>query len=153
MSTGPAVPQFIVVPRTGIQMCRRVPLRHIDLLPEAAKQTIWNAAQKVGVTPVGDESPAAFFRLVKIGASFYVALLIDTQAGGGSMVSNRVPCIVSHGTALLKREQEICNFFVEDYTKPRSVVGTLVIDYGNSGCAAIFCPDDAVPGSAVAGAV
>jgi len=192
MSTGPAVPQFIVVPRTGIQMCRRVPLRHIDLLPEAAKQMIWNAAQKVGVTPMGapapgklaslvgsrnkgptanillplvakyaccddiettgwlacDESNAAFFRLVKIGASFYVDLLIDTQAGGGSMVSNRVPCIVSHGTALLKREQEICNFFVEDFTKPRSVVGTLVIDYGNSGCAAIFCPDDAVPGSA-----
>lgn len=192
MSTGPAVPQFIVVPRTGIQMCRRVPLRHIDLLPEAAKQTIWNAAQKVGVTPMGapapgklaslvgsrgkgptanillplvakyaccddiestgwlacDESNAAFFRLVKIGASFYVDLMIDTQAGGGSMVSNRVPCIVSHGTALLKREQEICNFYVEDYTKPRSVVGTLVIDYGNSGCAAIFCPDDAVPGSA-----
>ena len=193
MSTGPAVPQFIVIPRTGIQMCRRVPLRHIDLLPDAAKQTIWNAALKVGVTPLGapapgklaslvgtrnkgptanimlplvakyaccdddiettgwlacDESNAAFFRLVKIGTSFYVDLMIDTQSGGGSMVSNRIPCIVSHGTALLKREQEICNFFVEDFTKPRTVVGTLAIDYGNSGCAVIFCPDDAVPGSA-----
>jgi hypothetical protein len=191
MSTGPSVPQFIVVPRTGIQMCRRVPLRHIDLLPEPAKQSIWAAAQKVGVTPTGapvpgkiaslvggltkgptantllplvasyaccddiettgwlacDQSNAAFFRLVKIGTGFYADLMIDTHAGAGSMVSNRIPCIVSRGTVLLKRDQEICNFYVEDYTKPRSVVGTLVIDYGNSGCSAVFCPDDAAPGS------
>lgn len=190
MSAGPAVPQFIVVPRTGIQMCRRLPLSHIDRLPDAVKQAIWNAAQKMGVTPMGaptpgrmatlvttgkgpaanvllpivakyaccddiettgwlacDQSNAAFFRLVKIGASIYADLLIDTQAGGGAMVSNRIPCIVSQGTMLLKRDQEICNFYVEDFTKPRSVVGTLVIDYGNTGCAAIFCPDDAAPGA------
>lgn len=191
MNNGPAVPQFIVIPRTGIQMCRRIPLRHVDLLPEATKETIWNAAQKIGVTPMGtpvagklnsivnaiskrpdanillplvakyaccddiettgwlacDESNAAFFRLVKIGASFYADLMIDTQAPGVSMVNNRVPCVISYGTALLKREQEVCNFFVEDYTKPKSVVGTLVLDYGNSGLASIFCPDEAMPGS------
>lgn len=191
MSTSPAVPQFIVIPRTGIQMCRRIPLRHIDLLPEGTKQSVWNAAQKIGVTPLGapetgklnsmvkaigkrpeanillplvakyaccddiettgwlacDETNAAFFRLVKIGASFYADLMIDTHAPGVSMVNNRVPCIISYGTALLKREQEVCNFFVEDYTKPKSIVGTLVVDYGNSGFAAIFCPDDTTPGA------
>ena len=196
MSAGPAVPQFIVVPKTGIQMCRRLPLSHIDRLPDTVKQAVWAAAQKVGVTPMGapspgriaamvaagkgptanillplvakyaccddiettgwlacDQSNAAFFRLVKIGASIYADLMLDTQSGGGSMVSNRIPCIVSHGTVLLKREQEICNFYVEDFTKPRSVVGTLVIDYGNTGCAAIFCPDDAAPGAVHAMAI
>lgn len=187
MSAGPAVPQFIVVPRTGIQICRRLPLRHLDALPEATRQAIWNAAQRSGVTPMGsgepgkpaarpkgaaanvllplvaryacvddmestgwlacDEVNPAFFRLVKIGDAMHVDLMIDTQSGAGSMVSNRIPCIVSYGNAILKRDQELCNFFVEDFTKPKNVVGSLVIDYGNSGCSAIFFPDDASPGS------
>ena len=188
MSTGPAVPQFIIVPRTGIQMCRRLPLRHMDQLPDAMKDKIWDAAQKVGVGPETDAEPGraaakpkgpaanillplvagyacvdegvestgwlacdqtnpAFFRLLKVGSEWHVDLLIDTQSGGGSMVSNRIPCIVSYGATLLRREQELCNFYVEDYSKPKNVVGSLVIDYGNSGCAAIFCPDDAAPGS------
>lgn len=187
MSVGPAVPQFIIVPRTGIQLCRRLPLRHMDQLP-AIKEKIWDAAQKIGVgletdvdssqaaaKPKGpaanillplvagyacvdqgvettgwlacDQSNPAFFRLLKVGSEWHVDLLIDTQSGGGSMVSNRIPCIVSYGATLLRREQELCNFYVEEYSKPRNVVGSLVIDYGNSGCAAIFCPDDAAPGS------
>lgn len=188
MSTGPAVPQFIIVPRTGIQLCRRLPLRHMDQLPDAMKDKIWDAAQKIGfgsetdaepgrapAKPKGpaanillplvagyacvdegvestgwlacDQTNPAFFRLLKVGSEWHVDLLIDTQSGGGSMVSNRIPCIVSYGTSLLRREQELCSFYVEEYSKPKNVVGSLVIDYGNSGCAAIFCPDDAAPGS------
>jgi hypothetical protein len=188
MSTGPAVPQFIIVPRTGIQLCRRLPLSHMSQVPDQIKDKIWDAAQKIGVSPKKDDEPGlaaakprgaaanillplvagyacvdegvettgwmacdqtnpAFFRLLKVGSEWHVDLLIDTQSGGGSMVSNRIPCIVSYGATLLRREQELCNFYVEDYTKPKNVVGSLVIDYGNSGCAAIFCPDDAAPGS------
>ena len=192
-SAGPSAPQFIVVPRTGIQLCRRVPLLHLDRMPDNIRQAIWTAAEQLGYKPgvapkqsklpslirrggrsgvnnpllslvakyitcdpnleesgwlACDESNAAFYRLVRIGSETCVDLVIDTQSGGGSMVSNRIPCIVSYGTAMLKREQEVCNFYVERYTEPKSVVGTLVIDYGNTGCAAIFSPDDSAPSAA-----
>ena len=190
-NAGPAVPQFIVVPRTGIQLCRRVSLLHLDRMPENVRQAIWAAAEQIGVKPgvspkpgklsafggrsragtgnellplvakyitcdpdleetgwlACDDSNAAFFRLVRIGSETCVDLVIDTQSGGGAMVSNRIPCIVSHGNAMLRREQELCNFYVERFTEPKSVVGSLVIDYGNTGCSAIFAPDDAPPGS------
>jgi hypothetical protein len=85
--------------------------------------------------------------LIRINSLFHADVVVDTFSGAGAMVSNRVPCLVSFGTSLLKRDQGVVDFYVEDYKKPRSVVGTLVIDYGNSGCSAIFCPDDAGPGS------
>jgi hypothetical protein len=191
MRNKPSIPQFIVVPKTGIQICHRIPLQHIDLLPDSIKQAIWNAADKIGVDPSNqgydrkisflvntkkkgaaanillplvakyihcdeiestgwlacDETNAAFFRLIKINSLFHVDVVVDTFSGAGAMVSNRIPCFVSFGTALLKRDQGVVDFYVEDYKKPRSVVGTLVVDYGNSGCSAIFCPDDAGPGS------
>jgi hypothetical protein len=159
MRNKPSIPQFIVVPKTGIQICHRIPLQHIDLLPDSIKQAIWNAADKIGVDPSNqgydrkisflvntkkkgaaanillplvakyihcdeiestgwlacDETNAAFFRLIKINSLFHVDVVVDTFSGAGAMVSNRIPCFVSFGTALLKRDQGVVDFYVEDY--------------------------------------
>ena len=122
----PPAPQFIVVPLTGIQICRRLPLDH--LRGDEGKE-VWKTTRQWGDQPplanpllplIRDhiacrEAPevnqtgwiactahdAAFFRLLEIGGSYFIDLAVDTQNGPGRAVHNRIECAVEAGIKFL----------------------------------------------------
>ena len=162
-------PQFIVVPFTGIQICRRIPM------PQFADQElklVWDSAKKAGGKPkidnpllsliqkhiacdpldaddctgwiACDPKEAVFFRLLRPGADYAIDLVIDTQNGGGRTAGNVIPCTVRSGT-VFRKTHRIATIFVEDNRKPRNEVGSLILDFGNTGTSAIFSARDARP--------
>lgn len=174
MSTQQA-PEFIVVPLTGIQICRRLPLDHVR--DDQGARDIWKAAEQLGeksalpnaLLPLiakyiacrEDESvektrwiacaahAALFFRLLHIGANYFIDMVVDTQSGAGRTANNKIPCIVESGMRFLSRKQHhLASFFVENHTRPKNVEGDLIVDFGNTGSAFIFAPAREPPESA-----
>jgi hypothetical protein len=155
-------PQFITVPLSGVQVCRRLPLRHLS--EEAAQTFAWKTAKAQAArslardpltTLVRDhvacdrevettgwiacaQGEAAFFRLIRLGHEIAADLMIDTQNGGGRTPGNRVDCLVAGGIWPMRRECHVASFVVVANDQPRNVPGTLVMDFGNTATAAIF---------------
>ncbi|MSR55696.1 MAG: hypothetical protein EXS09_20805 [Gemmataceae bacterium] len=167
-------PQFIVVPLTGMQICRRLPLNHIEGLSQADRDALWKSAKALGDKPVVKNamlpivanhiacdqnmdasgwiacSPgeAIFFRLVRIESAWAVDLVIDTQNGAGKMPYNRVDCVIETGMVFMKKKFHLATFYVEQNSQPRNVAGSLIVDYGNTGTSFIFSPDGVPPSQA-----
>jgi len=173
MSTNNA-PQFIVVPLTGMQICRRLPLAHLELMSQADRDQLWKTAKALGDKPVVknamlpiidrhiacDQNLEAsgwiacaadddvFFRLVRIDGAWAVDLVIDTLNGGGKMRHNHVDCIIETGMVFMRKKILLASIYVEANSQPRNVVGSLIIDYGNTGTSFIFSPEGIPPSQA-----
>jgi hypothetical protein len=173
MNTAEA-PQFIVVPLTGMQICRRLPLAHIERQPQTDRDALWKTAKALGDKAVMKNamlpiiarhiacdqnldatgwiacsaSEAVFFRLVRIGGAWAIDLVIDTQNDAGKLPYNRVDCVVETGMVFLRKKFHLASFYVENNSQPRNVIGSLVIDYGNTGTSFIFSPDGLPPSQA-----
>jgi hypothetical protein len=166
--TNPAAPQFIVLPLTGLEIHRRLPLVH---LPETERAAVWKAALALKGKPpqpnallplIKDHiacdqalecsdwfacsaTDAVFFRLIRIGSDMAVDLVIDTQAGAGRMVNNRVECVMQSGMIFARKRHHLATFFVADNHQPRNIPGTLIIDFGNTATSFIFSAQGAPP--------
>lgn len=161
------VVQFITVSNTGIQICRRLA---VEGIPEAEQKNLWQMAcqqsrqaqskvahpflelvrahvacdqqlETSGWVPC-DPNPneLSLFRLIKIGSQLYVDLVIDTQNGAGRQVNNTIPCIVAGGWFFAKKKYHVADIFITDFSKPQNVVGSLVMDLGNSATSFVFSP-------------
>ncbi len=154
--------QFIVLPLTGVQVCRRLPLRHLG--DEAEQAFAWKAAVAQSARSLSREpltalvrdhvacdreveasgwiacapGEAAFFRLVRLGHEFAADLVVDTQNGGGRTPGNRIDCLLSGGVWPLQKQSHVASFVVVGNDQPRNVPGTLVMDFGNTATSCIF---------------
>lgn len=162
-------PQFIVVPFTGIQICRRIPLPQFT---DQEMKQVWETAQQTGEKPrvrnpllpliqkhiacdnlapsdctgwiACDPNEAVFFRLLRPGVDYAIDLVIDTQNGAGRTAGNRIKCLIESGL-LFKKQYHLATIVVEENSKPRNDIGSLIVDFGNTGSSAIFSARDARP--------
>jgi hypothetical protein len=165
-----AAPQFIVVPFTGLQISRRVPLPHINSLPSDEQRRIFEgvklacernrklnqltqiisshiACDHNGIESTGwlacNQNDGVFYRLIKVGGNSIAAdLVIDTQTGPGRTTLNKVVCGIEIGNVFRKSQYTLATIFTENNSKPKNVLGSFVMDFGNSGTSCIFAPDD-----------
>jgi len=153
--------QFIVLPNTGIQICRGCPVSTTD---EMNQDKLWSLAEKVarrfqdaelvallaGHSSVNRDIPAtgwipcspgerAYFRVTKTGENLSLDLLVDTCYGAARQYGNIIPCGVE--TGLVRRKPyPLAGYYVEEHKNARCVRGTLLIDYGNAAVTSLFCP-------------
>lgn len=161
-------PQFIVVPFTGLQICRRVPLQQFKSLSKDGQDILMKAGQLLSektkllnpltaiiskhiacddnIETTGwislNQNDAAFFRLIRFNNYLSADLVIDTHSGPGRTDFNMVPCFIEGGNVFKKTKYNIGNFYTEVNSKPKNILGTFVMDFGNSGTSCIFAPDD-----------
>jgi hypothetical protein len=155
-------PQFITCPLTGLQVCRRLPVRHLS--QEGVSGRVWLAAkfrgawaqlkdkltslvsdhiacdrdvEASGWIPCAPGEPA-FFRLLRLGSELAVDLVIDTQNSGGRTPGNRIDCMLNAGIWPLRRRCHVASFVVVANSQPRNVPGTLIMDFGNTATTFIF---------------
>jgi hypothetical protein len=160
--------QFITVSNTGIQICRRLAIEGVpepelknlwDLACQQSRQAQSQAfhpflelatrahiacdqrLEASGWIPCEpNPNELSLFRLIKIGSQLFVDLVIDTQNGAGRQVNNTIPCIVAGGWFFAKKKYHVADIFITDFSKPQNVVGSLVMDFGNSSTSFVFSP-------------
>jgi len=160
--------QFIVLPNTGIQICRNFTLpKEIDL----KNGDIWKLAEKTagkfkdnitiqilseyiavnkdikatGWIPCDIENDeSSYFRLTNPETDiYYLDLVIDTKEGAGKVPTNKIDCLLKKRTLKrcgFKKKYSLANFFIEKSKEASGERGSLIIDFGNSGISAIFAP-------------
>ena len=170
-TVGTSVYQFIVLPNTGIQICRGFKLT--TLQPEAFNEA-WKAAEAAGAEQNNDEvirlvrehvacnqeleatpwvscntNESIFYRLTRTGEELHLDLLVDTQSGAGAMAHNKIPILAQGGLAMfgkrLGRRHHLADIYVDAHKKARNEIGSLIIDFGNSGSAFVFSREGAGP--------
>lgn len=169
-AVGTSVYQFIVLPNTGIQICRGFKLT--TLRPEAFEE-VWKAVEGVAVdqddevirlvrqhlacnqslqaTPWVACSPneSIYYRLTRTGEELHLDLMVDTQGGAGAMVHNKIPILAQGGMAVfgrrLGRRHHLADIYVDEPKKARNEIGSLIIDFGNSGSSFVFSREGAGP--------
>lgn len=154
---------FNVLPNTGIQVRRGFRIPDPNKLGVDAEE-LWEAACRearacarieavrliadhIACNPTlessgwiaCDPTERAFFRLTRPekGRPPSVDLVIDTRAGAGHQVANQVDCLVRLGRVWpFARQFQLASFYVA--SKSQTVEGSLIMDFGNSGCSFIF---------------
>ena len=160
----PNAPQLIVLPNTGIQICRGFLVNllsadtHWKTLSKLAEQISKQQAehdvmqlikahiacdQKLGENErtdwmACDLNEFAFFRLTRAGDDIHLDLVVDTQNGAGAQMNNKVPVLLETGSFLFHKCHHLANIYVEEHQKARNETGSLMMDFGNSGSAFIF---------------
>jgi hypothetical protein len=155
--------QFIVLPYTGLQICRGFPLSK-SVKRDSTK--LWNIGLKNAEKFANDETirilsehlainrnlnatgwiPCSvgenvFFRLTRAHSEeVLLDLLIDTRHGAGKQFKNKIPCILEEGFSLFKKQHTLATFYVTEHREASGVRGNLLIDYGNSAISALFSP-------------
>lgn len=166
-------PQFITVPNTGIQILRQLSISHLpaDILEsiwKAAKQITEKSPGSNPILPLlrkkniacdpnlnldidgngwiaCSQQDAVFFRVTRLGSNYAMDMVIDTCSGAGHTVGNRTSCIVDTGGWLRSQRNLLAEFFVEPNNKPRNIVGSLIMDFGNTSTSLIFAPVGSPP--------
>lgn len=158
--------QFIVLPDTGLQICRGFPLS----VPEKDRPKLWEAAlrrarkqgehevlalltahvacnRELNATPwlLCDPDEFVFYRQVRTGDEVALDLVVDTHNGAGSQERNKIPISLETGPAVLGRKRRLADVFVEEHASARNEIGSLIVDFGNSGSAFIFSRNGAGP--------
>lgn len=165
--TKTGVYQWIVLPNTGIQICRGFPITERGRTkPEA----LWKLAEVVGrrfgemeiirlisdhiacnqeldATPwiPCDENEFVFFRLTRAGADMQLDLVADTRNGAGAQAGNKIPVLMQSGLIPLRKRAHLADIYVEEHQRARNEIGSLIMDFGNSGSAFIFSRGGAGP--------
>src|SRR5512135_2773085 len=158
---------FITLPNTGIQICRGFPLPDLEKLGLTAEE-LWQLAARraeewgrreivrlvaahIACNPklespgwiACDPNEMAFFRLTRTRSGMPISadLVIDTHSGAGRQTKNRIDCLLEKSTLfsrLFPRQYHLASFYVEDHVEAQAVEGSLIMDFGNSGCSFIF---------------
>ncbi len=168
---GTSVFQFIVLPNTGLQICRGFKL---TALHEEQIEEVWRAAERTAADQANHEvvrlvrehvacnqaleatpwiaihqNEFVYFRLTRTGQEVHMDLLVDTQNGAGAMVHNKIPVLVQSGPSVfgrrLGRRHHLADIYVDAHKNARNDVGSLIVDFGNSGSAFVFSKEGAGP--------
>lgn len=159
--------QFIVLPNTGIQICRGFPITPEDV---GTAEEIWKQAQKAAAEQKNlevlrlvrshvacnneaeatdwiacDANEFVFFRLVRAGAELHLDLVVDTQNGAGAQTHNKVPVLLERGALVFKKRNHLADIYVEEHRNARNEIGSLIMDFGNTGSAFVFSRGGAGP--------
>ena len=86
-----------------------------------------------------------FYRLRKAGDELQLDLVIDTCNGAGAQAGNRVPVRVDASRFSLRRSEPLAEVYVEHHENARNEIGSLIVDFGNTGSAFVFSRDGAGP--------
>lgn len=166
VETTAKVHQCILLPRTGVQIIRGFPLN-----PELRDQVeeLWKLAAKAGAQSAPelvrlvrehiacnreleasewvqvDPSEFVFFRLTRAGEELLLDLVVDTMNGAGSQVRNKLPVQLDAGRLLIRRRHHLADLFVEEHVNARNEIGSLIMDFGNTGSAFVFARSGAGP--------
>ncbi|MBK8974998.1 MAG: hypothetical protein IPM29_03660 [Planctomycetes bacterium] len=160
---------WIVLPNTGVQICRGFPIAR-SVRDDAEK--LFDAAHRqasrqpdptealrlidehiacnreIDATPwlQADPNEFVFHRLRRAGGELQLDLVIDTCNGAGSQAGNRVPLRVGEPSRFsLRRSEPLAEVYVEHHRNARNEIGTLIVDFGNTGSAFVFSRDGAGP--------
>jgi hypothetical protein len=160
----PNVPQLIVLPNTGIQICRGffVNLMSVDthwktlskLAEKISKQQVEHEVMQLIKDHIACDQGLAendrtdwiacdlneflFFRLTRAGDEIHLDLVVDTQNGAGAQINNKVPVLLETGSFIFHKRHHLANIYVEEHQKARNEIGSLIMDFGNSGSTFIF---------------
>ena len=154
---------FNILPNTGIQIRRGFRIPDPDKLGVKAEE-LWEAASReakaceeretvrlirdhIACNPslkstgwvACDPTETAFFRLTRPdeGLALSVDMVIDTHAGAGRQITNQIDCLVKMGRVWpFARQLHLASFYVA--SKAQTIEGSLIMDFGNSGCSFIF---------------
>ncbi len=154
--------QFIVLPYTGLQICRGFPLSRTI---KRDKDKIWQLGQKEAANHANNETirilsehlavnrnleatgwiPCApnenvYFRLSKTHTEVLLDLLIDTRHGAGKQFKNKIHCMVQEGFWIFKKQHTLATIFVAEHREASGARGTLLLDFGNTAVSALFSP-------------
>ena len=72
-------------------------------------------------------------------------MVVDTQNGAGTQIRNKIPVRLKGGRLGMGRGHHLADIFVEDPLSARNEIGTLIMDFGNTGSAFIFSRSGAGP--------
>ena len=168
-SNGPASSSYhwIVLPNTGMQICRGFPIAGAVAQTAgqvfeaaaklAAKQTDSEALdliqehiacnQELDATPwiQCDPNEFVFYRLRRAGGELQLDLVLDTCNGAGAQAGNRIPLRVDQQRFALRKPEPLAEIYVEHHRNARNEIGSLIVDFGNTGSAFVFSRDGAGP--------
>lgn len=168
---GTSVYQFIVLPNTGIQICRGFKL---TTLKSEDISLVWKAAERMAEAQGDDEvirlvrehvacnqsleatgwtacnmNEFVFFRLTRTGDEVHMDILVDTQNGAGAMEHNKIPIIVQGGVSMFGKSFgkrfHLADIYVDTHAAARNEIGSLIMDFGNSGSSYVFSREGAGP--------
>ncbi len=170
----PVVAQWIVLPRTGVQICRGLPL----ILPSASPQEttqqrndIWRIARRMSRRQTAHElvrlirdhiacrqppedtahtdwlalENGLFVRLLERGDGIQLELVLDTDTGPGSQAHTHIPVTLQENRWLTRRRLRIADLYVAPSQDARNELGSLIMDFGNTASTFIFCRQGAGP--------
>jgi hypothetical protein len=174
MTSSAADPQsyhWIVLPNTGVQICRGFPIA--GAVQDTAEKLFEAARKQAGKQQAGENTEAlalvdehiacnreleatpwlqadpnefVFYRLRKAGGELQLDLVIDTCNGAGAQAGNRVPLRVGEGGRFqLRKPAPLAEVYVEHHERARNEIGSLIVDFGNTGSAFVFSRDGAGP--------
>lgn len=154
--------QFIILPYTGLQICRGFPLARTL---RKNSERIWEIGQKYAARFAGNETiriisdhiainrqleatgwipcneqEQVYFRLTKAHSEICLDLLIDTRQGAGKQYKNKIHCLLEEGFSFMKKRHTLATFYVEEHRQASGIRGNLLIDYGNTAVTALFSP-------------
>lgn len=151
---------WIVLPNTGMQICRGFPIARA-VIGEAEK--VFEAARKLAskqpdsealrlieehiacnrgldATPwiQCDPNEFVFYRLRKAGGELQLDLVLDTCNGAGAQAGNRIPLRVDPRSFALRKPEALAEIYVEHHRNARNEIGSLIVDFGNTGSAFVL---------------
>jgi len=167
-TTNPQVYQLIVLPNTGIQICR-----DFFVKPQYPWEKLQNLANKIYKKQakneiiqlieahiacnqeIADEDKThwiacdpnefVFFRLTRAGEEIHLDLVVDTQNGAGTQIKNKIPVLLETGFFRFRQRHHLADIYVEEHAETRNEIGSLIMDFGNSGSAFVFSRSGAGP--------
>ncbi len=92
-----------------------------------------------------DPRQKVYYRLIKIGTDTALDLVIDTREGAGNQSFNKIELVVQTGTWPFQKRKDLASIYVAPNREPKNVLGSLVLDFGNTATTFIFFPSGAAP--------
>ncbi|MCP4697942.1 MAG: hypothetical protein GY862_13980, partial [Gammaproteobacteria bacterium] len=164
--------QWIVLPNTGIQICRDFSSAigsadaHWEYLRKLAAKTAKKQAKNEVLRLVDsyiacnrdigkndrsdwiacDPGEFVFFRLTRAGQEIHLDMVIDTRNGIGAVSGKKIPVLLENRLFFLfHKRSHLADIYVEEHINARNETGSLIMDFGNSGSTFIFSASGAGP--------
>ncbi|MCC5850350.1 MAG: hypothetical protein JJU29_19870 [Verrucomicrobia bacterium] len=155
--------QFVVVPNTGLQICRNIPpsrmftdnaeslwkkacnakdTSSVDHVVRLLKENLSVYQAEPGETTPWircDPNEDIFWRMIKRANTYSLDIVVDTNHGAGKQYKNKILCELKGGVF----NTHLCtlaSIYVEQPTAASGCRGCLIVDFGNTASAAMFSP-------------
>lgn len=92
-----------------------------------------------------DPNDFVFFRLTRSGAEIQLDLVVDTHNGAGAQIHNNIPILLDNQSWRKRKTFHLADIDVAEHRTARNEIGSLLMDFGNTGSAFVFCRRGAGP--------